>query len=101
MNYSSLPASSSEAINDPHRWKHGPVALRPAAEQERAVLAHQARIDAARTAGLLLEPDERDNITNTYLWRAGYEKTERGIQLGQGLGYHVKVSEVLSKASYH
>lgn len=69
------------------KYPNNPVDQRPAKEQEEAVLAHQRRIDAARSAGLLLDAEDREEIRYSYLWRPGYENSSRGIQLGAGLGY--------------
>lgn len=86
------PAEASEAIPDPYRYKHQPVQVRPPEAQEKAILAHQARIDAARTEGLLLDSTDSERYEDTYLWRPGYEDTARGIQLGRGLGYRSKAA---------
>ena len=87
MNHSILPSSASEAINDPNRYLNDPVTTRPPEEQEAAILAHQARMDAARDQGLLMDPEDRVEPRFSYLWQPGYQNTPRGVQLGAGLGY--------------
>jgi len=84
-----LPEAAS---NFEGKFSYNPVDTRPPEEQEKAVLAHQQRIDAARNEGLLLEPDDRPEVRYTYLWRPGYEDSPRGIQLGHGLGYRSKAA---------
>lgn len=87
MNHSLIPSSALEAENCPHRHTGLPSSTRPLEEQEAAILAHQARIDAARNQGLLLDPDDSINPRHTSMWQPGYEDTPRAIQLGQGLGH--------------
>ena len=87
MNYSTMPSSAPEAINDPNRYQNDPMPSRPPAEQEAAILAHQARIDAARDQGLLSDPSDSIDPRHVFMWQPGYQDTPRGIQLGQGLGY--------------
>ena len=87
------PSDMMEAAsNFEGKFPYMPVAVRPPEEQEAAVTAHQERIDAARNEGLLLEPEDGEQMRFTYLWRPGYEDSPRGIQLGYGLGYRSKAA---------
>ena len=87
MNHSITPSMAPEADLCPHRHQGLPSSTRPPEEQEAPILAHQARIDAARTQGLLMDPEDRVEPRFSYLWQPGYQNTPRGVQLGQGLGY--------------
>lgn len=97
MNYSITPSMAAEAGLCPHRHQGLPSSSRPPEEQEAAILAHQARIDAARTQGLLKDPSDSINPVHTFMWEPGYEDTPRAIQLGQGLG-HSRLKKVAVSA---
>ena len=86
MNTSYSPSNAPEAVSDPYAFPYEPVRTRPEAEHTAAILKYQAQMDEARDQGLLLDPEERDAIRDTYLWRPGYQDTPRGIQLGSAEG---------------
>lgn len=92
MNYSNAPWSAPEAENCPRRHPGLPSASRPHEEQEAAILSHQARIDAARDAGLLLTSEDRQELRYSAAYRPGYQDTPRGIRLGFGVGYRNSVN---------
>ena len=87
MNHSLIPSSALEAEPAPNRHLGLPSSTRPPEEQEDAILAHQARIDAARNQGLLKDLSDSKDPRHTFMWEPGYEDTARAIQLGQGLGH--------------
>lgn len=92
MNHSLIPSSALEAESCPHRHHGLPSDSRPAEEQEAAILAHQARIDAARDQGLLLDPSERQELRYSASYQPGFQNTPRGIRLGSGVGYRSSVN---------
>ena len=93
------PATAPEAINNPHRYQGAEVTRRSAEEHEEAILAHQHRIDIARNHGRLRSPNPSpQEIRQCYFYEPGYEKTPRGLKLGQGLGYDTCPSKKARKA---
>lgn len=92
MNHSLIPSSALEAEPCPLRHHGLPSDSRPAEEQEAAIVAHQARIDAARDRGLLLDPEERQELRYSASYQPGFQNTPRGIRLGAGVGYRTSVN---------
>lgn len=91
---------ASEAITNPHRYQGAEVTRRSPEEHEEAILNHQARIDLARNHGRLRSPNPTpQERTQCYMFEPGYEKTPRGIKLGNGLGYDSCASKRARKAA--
>lgn len=91
---------ASEAITDPYRYQGAEVTRRSPEEHEEAILAHQQRIDIARNHGRLRSPNPTpQEKTQCYMFEPGYEKTPRGIKLGNGLGYDNTPSKKARKAA--
>ena len=90
--------SAPEAITDPHRYQGAEVTRRSPEEQEEAILAHQYRIDLARNHGRLRPSGwETMPLRQRFMYEPGYEKTPRGLKLGEGLGYDSCPSRIARK----